>query len=144
MKTKVQSKLVVNLTKDEYQQCYRLNFGPGGSMMYDLSYHKNDVPYSKARVIRICDDEGKLLAWALLQPREINDLKKGYLVYFYTRATHRRRGLGKRLMRQVQKYDPKPEVCPHDSRSGGFFRNYVGRIKYEDYKETWLRADGNN
>jgi GNAT superfamily N-acetyltransferase len=109
-------------------------------MQTDISHHRSLGKQSKARVIVIRTEEGDIAAWALLQPRRANDPRKGYLVYFYTRQKYRRQGFASRLMRHVQRFDPKPEVAPHDRRSGAFFKNFKKEIKYPEYQSTWLRV----
>lgn len=140
MKTKVQSKYVYNLSPTEYDECRRLNFRDNGCMQSDIMHHRSLRKNSKARVIVIRAEDGEIAAWALLQPRKANQPSKGYLVYFYTRQKYRRQGFASRLMKHVQRFDAKPEVVPHDSRSGQFFKNYRREIKCESNQRTWLRA----
>lgn len=105
---RTQTKLVRNLTKDERRACGRLNLRSNGEMMYALHEHP------EGRVWMIWED-GRLQAWALTFPQ-----KKHRIVHTYVRYSERRRGLGTRLMRAVNRREAV-KACPHDFASSCFY-----------------------
>jgi hypothetical protein len=129
MKRRTVTKQVGNVTPEEFKQLYSLNLRNEGAMRFDLvDYRKSDPKTTHVIMIK----EGpKVLAWALVFPK--SSYKKNRLVYFYTRQSHRRQGLGTRLLKHSRKLDPVPEVCPHDKRSGAFFKKFRGTVKWEDF-----------
>jgi GNAT superfamily N-acetyltransferase len=125
MRTKTVSKLVRNLTSEEYDKCKSLNFRYNGCMRYDLPMARKNYP-DKARVVMIKEaDSGKLIAWCLAFPDSDSD---NFLTQYYTRVAYRRQGYGARLVRQVSKHVGKPIVMPHDRRSRSFFRKHESQI----------------
>lgn len=126
MQTKI--KYAKNLTPLEYKQCKSLNFRQSGDMLYALPRARNNG----SRVIMIHDGE-QLVAWALLVP-----YTNYYEGQFYVRASYRRRGLGKRLIKKALKIHPDIRICPHDYRSAAFFASVdEDLLPVEDYKQNY-------
>lgn len=97
--------------------------------MYSLMYNKDS---SDAHAVMAWDD-GRLLGWAILVPHDketgwystrYQKKKSKFVAQFYVRKTHRNQGIGKRLMRHVNKLDATPTVIPHDDRSAHFFASH--------------------
>jgi len=109
---KIQTKLVKNLTKDERLACGRLNMRSNGEMMYALQ----EQP--EGRVWMIWED-GRLNAWALAFSQ-----KRHRIVHTYVRYSERRRGLGTRLMRAVNRREAEVKACPHDFASSCFYGKF--------------------
>ena len=145
MATRLKSKLVGNLTPDEYKACHRLNMGHRGTMVYRLEESRKRAP-RRSRAIMIEDEEGLLLAWALLFPYGYGMRRKSKvppkLVHIYVRSSCRRRHLGTRLLCASRRYIEHPEVSPWDARSGAFYASF----KYETisiahgYKPAYRKA----
>ncbi|UMO76339.1 acetyltransferase [Streptomyces phage Tomas] len=124
MRTKTVTKLVRNLTPDEYQKCKNLNFRYEGCMMYDLPRVRRQQP-KDAKVVMIKEAEsGKLIAWCLAY----RNASGQYETQYYTRVAYRQKGYGSRLMRHVKKFADKPVVMPHDYRSRKFFQKYENSV----------------
>lgn len=119
MRTRTITKLVKNLTPEEYRRCARLNLRFDGYMQEDLSRERRDKN-SSAKVVMIRDtDSDMLIAWSLVFPYE------GKIAsHYYTRKTYRRKGYGSRLIRAVQKIAPKPVVFPGTDENLPFFRKH--------------------
>lgn len=86
------------------------------------------------KILRIVDDDGKVLSWALLTPpkrhRPNTPATRGFQVY--TRASERRKGHAKALYRRaVQIAHGKASVYvePHDKRSEDFFTSVINGKK---------------
>lgn len=117
MRTRTITKLVKNLTPDEYARCARLNLRFDGYMQEDLQRERHDKE-SSARVVMIKDTESDMLiAWSLAYPHN-----EGIVTHYYTRKIYRRQGFGGRLIKAVQKFAPKPIVVPGDEQSRLFFK----------------------
>lgn len=124
---------VSDLTRGEYQAMYRANFGDEGLMRTNLiGCRKHGNP---GRTISLWSPtkRNRLLAWALLTPvRPDGDwaasrwtMKQSkYTVMFWVKWEHRGKGLGKILMDEVHKLDPRPHVMPHDEISERFFSHH--------------------
>lgn len=116
----VRRALVSELSPAELAACKRLTLRDGlmrGSLD-EVRGHPRD---RNSRVVLI-ESEGRLLAWALVyrlgkEPTE---------AHFYVRSTHRRRGLGTRLMEEVRRFTRRPQVHPHDVTSQSFFARFDG------------------
>lgn len=98
-------------------------------MMYSLVDNK-DNPNAHAVM---CWEKGKLLGWAICIPHgddmswhssRYQRKNSKYLTQFYVRKPNRGKGIGSRLMREVNKLDSKPTVIPHDPTSAAFFASY--------------------
>ena len=122
MATRIHSKLVKNLTDEEYKQCYSLNMREAGEMRYSLSGLRKGG--GDARVYMLKEDGKKILSWAL----QFNDSS----AYFYTRAAYRRKHLASRIMKKMLRDNKAIRVYPHDEISKEFFSRFGeknGRIK---------------
>lgn len=127
----VHTRAVSKLTPDVYGALYKLNFRSGGQMQTVLRhFYREDSGTGHARVFWI-EDGGQIVSWALVFAYSANRKKTAY---FYTRKTHRHRGLATKLMREVTKRYPSVEVHPHDERASGFFGKFktrqIRRVKY--------------
>lgn len=123
MRTRTITKLVKNLTPDEYARCARLNLRFDGYMQEDLQRERHDKE-SSARVVMIKDTESDMLiAWSLAYPHN-----EGMVTHYYTRKTYRRQGYGGRLIKAVQKFAPKPIVVPGDEQSRLFFKAHKDQV----------------
>lgn len=138
---RVIEKGILDLTQRELRQCKSLSLRSSGLMCEDLTDWRDyesrpNRAMRKCRVIMIkYDDRDSLIAWALVMPRYRT---RGYEAYFYTRVKERNKGYGSILMERVRAIDPKPHVCPHDYRSGVFFKKHREFIRYEKYDARWL------
>lgn len=113
MTLKLSRKQAINLTSQEYKQCYSLNFRVDGFMQETLK-HKRD----HSVVYRIVED-GQLVSWALVFYD--SSYSETPTVYFYTRKSCRRKGYGQRLKKRIRKDYTAFHVCSHDSASQNFF-----------------------
>lgn len=127
----VRSKLVKNLTPQEYADCCSLSWRHRGSMMPTLMDIRNGNDYAKrfedgvaGRVFFVCDDD-KLLGWSLL----FTDWYGNPMVFYYVRKANRRQGIGTRLARAVQRHHSTAHGVPHDSVSTSFFEHIETHIK---------------
>lgn len=103
----VRSKLVSELTPNEYRACTRLSMRNRGSMYPRLQklYHGQDyasrfdngVP-AQVFMIWDADDDERLLGWALL----FTDWYGKLMSYYYVRQSCRRQGLGTKLARALR------------------------------------------
>jgi GNAT superfamily N-acetyltransferase len=114
----VRSKLLKNLTDEEYKRCYYLNFRHNGMMQSSLSWERKNHP-STARAVMV-EEDGNLLGWALIFGANPGRQRE---VHFYVRKQYRRKGVGTILMKKVWHHTSPHEmrVDPHDSASSGFF-----------------------
>jgi GNAT superfamily N-acetyltransferase len=136
MRTKTVSKLVRNLTPDEYKKCKNLNFREGGHMMYDLPWAKKKHP-DRARVVMIKDESNRLLAWCLAYPGA--DKYEGeFITQYYTRVKFRRQGYGDRLIKHIKKHTKYPVVLPHDRASRNFFNKHKSEVTIN---KVYLRGE---
>lgn len=117
----VETKSLNSLTKTEYRQCYSLNSRWNGTMQETLRLY-----YGRKYDAKVClaKEDDILIGWALLY----SDGRRIPNGHFYVRKTHRRRGVGKRLMSEALAVSPKIKVYPHDRRSGIFFAEYRRHI----------------
>jgi len=117
-RTRLRSKLVGNLTVAEYRACSQLTMRESGEMAGRLRDAWNESP-AASRVLLLEDpSDGRLLAWALVAPSPGREPR----LDVYVRRSHRRRGLGRRLLRAVNRYCERPHVCGWDPRSKAFFQ----------------------
>lgn len=115
---RIQTKLVKNLTTEEYRLCRSLNLRENGDMAYQLYRLRRDKN-DKARVYMIKED-GRLIAWSLVFD---------YCAHFYTRRTHRRKGLGTRLVNRVYRDHHGLVVYAHDEVAQGFFGAVKDKVR---------------
>ena len=131
---RISTKLISNLTRDEYEQCYRLNMGDEGMMRYQL-VHEREYPTlakmkgGEAYVVRALGDDGRLLGWCLLF--YIDAQAQDRRAYFYVRKTHRRRGIGTKLMQAARRLERAPGCNPWCDAAEGFFARFPG-VRYVD------------
>lgn len=105
-KYKVVSKLIRNLTPDEYAQCCKLGYRHDGCIINDLKWLWSNGRASKSRAVMCVDARGKIRSWALI------DYSKGRwtegnsrpMVQCWTQRRFRRKGLGARVMTKVKKH----------------------------------------
>lgn len=128
-------KKIGDLTRDEYRYCYNANMGHFGQMQSRFSNYRRDELSARrdnARAFMLVDDSLQgaraLLAWALV----FDDS-----VYFWTKPSHRNKGYGTVLMREVKKEITKPTVYPWTNESGGFFSKFDVRDGYGD-GDFWM------
>ena len=114
---KTTCKLVRNMTDEEVRSCKVLGLKVVGRIVDDLKFHLKR-PRSGARVVMIKDDQ-KVLSWGLIDYTD----GKYPVVQVYTRATHRRRGLGTRVIQKVKRVLGSDcfVYFGHDDRSAAFF-----------------------
>lgn len=113
---RIQTKLVKNLTDEEYQRCYSLNLRGEGEMRDQLRRLRND-PQARVYMLR---EQDQLIAWSLVFDK---------CAHFYTRRTHRRKGLGTRLVNRIHKDHNWPVVYAHDDASEGFFLTVKDKVR---------------
>lgn len=137
---RVITKRIIDLTPQEYRDCYRLNLRDNGQMQsclaeakrYEQSYHKRRR-FSHAIMIK---DGDRLLAWSLVMPMHG---ERGWEAQFYTRKAERNKGLGTVLFKEVQKFDKRPYVIPWSKPSGEFFKKHRKFIKFDPWQASWLK-----
>lgn len=131
---------ILDLTPQEMKQCRSLSLRKQGLMCEDLRDWKEYESTKgnlrrKTKIWMVKDNNGRLLAWALLTPAQ----RSGYDAQFYTRKSERGKGYGTLLMAQVLKVTKKPHVFPHSKESGEFFKKHRDFIHCDKYDETrWL------
>lgn len=136
---RIVEKFILDLTPQELKQCRNLSLRDSGLMCETMTEwrDKERTPNRRRRKCRAImikyDDSDALIAWALVFPAD-----RGYEAYFYTRAKERNQGYGSILMERVRAIDPRPLVCPHDIRSGLFFRKHRQQIRYDKYDARWV------
>jgi len=118
---RIQTKLVKNLTDEEYRACRFLNLRGNGEMHWNLARLRNEKN-ANARVYMI-KEGGKLIAWSLVF---------GDCAHFYTRSTHRRKGYGTRLVKKVNKEHDRPVVYAHDETAQEFFGAVKDMVRIGD------------
>jgi hypothetical protein len=100
----------LDLTPAERRSCFAMSYGSNGS----LSYWLHDVKYERDLAKIVLVKEGDLLVgWAFRW-------NKSGEVGFWTRTTHRRRGIGTMMVQEVSKLG-KIKTEPHDYPSAKLF-----------------------
>lgn len=89
------------LNKDEYLQLLRLNMREAGTMRETLK----ECREQKCGHVAYIEDEGKIVAWCLYYKTV-----GGTGAHFYTKKSHRRRGLGTKLAEYVKSVAEDIEV----------------------------------
>lgn len=117
MSFSVIKKPTVSLTRQEYLQCFGLNYGPEGMMQEILTESIRDC-LAKDWTYLIKDGDC-IASWALVYETEEKPL---WAAMFWTRVSYRRRGLGRQLVKAIQEDIPRCYVIPHDEVSHIFFR----------------------
>jgi hypothetical protein len=126
---------VSDLTRGDYQAFYHANFGDEGMMRDNLiRCYKHGSP---GHTISLWSStkRRRLLGWCLMTPVSTNPTlgwaasrwtmrQSKYTVMFWVKWEHRGKGLGKILMDEVHKLDPRPHVLPHDEISEKFFNHH--------------------
>ena len=113
------------MSKELYKKCVSLCYRKNGLMSLYLSNAK----FKKTNENSDCyviQNENKLLAWAIVYRNE---------VHYYTRKTHRRKGLAKKLADQIHKDYSEKELISgiYDKKSEKFYANFkYKRINFED------------
>lgn len=127
---KFYTKPVKSLTEAEYKACKKATFsGTGrlGSMQPELIYQRKQ-PGCSARAY-MCWENDKLLGWALGFNHTFTNK---WTVYVYVRATHRRRGIGSKLLARARMGRRSPvRVCPWDSTATSFYQKAINSGKAE-------------
>lgn len=135
--TKLQSKLLVNLTREEKRACAQLNMRQMGSMQNAFRISLRHCP-QRSRAIMIKDREtGRLLAWALLFPSDFRDPHgqgREKSLHTYVRCSHRRLGYGSRLVRAVVRSEQNVRAVGWDRRSTLFYEQFDSQL---DLKRWW-------
>jgi hypothetical protein len=116
-----------NLTETDVKKCLSLTYRSDG-VMSERMRHSIAYPKSIKSKCYIIQNNDKILGWAL-----VYNSKE---VHFYIRKSERNKGLGKRLIKEVDK-DYNNLICYwHDEMSKSFFEktNYkiVSHKNYEN------------
>lgn len=112
-----------DLTPSEAKALTRLSFRENGSLMYELDEVRRYCQDKNARVIRVTDDDGKIVSWGLMRKLWYRETGEWDLM-LYTRSSERKKGYGKMIYQkamQVAHGRDKLQVHPHDLRSNSFF-----------------------
>jgi GNAT superfamily N-acetyltransferase len=128
-------KLIADLSEFEVSECSSLTL-PRGEMRASLlrvrGYMRPEVrnywclrALTTDSVILLRDREHTLVAWALIKCANPHVRPTAYL---FVAAPHRRRGLGSRLLCEVQEHWPNAEFCPWDKVSCFFFEAHIERV----------------
>lgn len=127
--SRVYHKKLYECDKKLLNQFKRLNFGEDGMMRDLLEYSRIFID---SYVFYIMDYNSGVAAWALCcrTPENINK----FVLNIYVKKKYRRKGLGKRIIRYVDRYSPKLiksiiEVLPHDFPSDEFFSGALNESK---------------
>lgn len=144
------SKPVASLTPNEYRACRLANFGYDGYMMEELQFRRLKK-CDKAIAIMIWDGPddkiSNMKAWSLITPVTQKGMlaaskyicsKAKYTAQFWVKRQHRRQGLGTMLMLEVKKYDPRPHVIPHDTKSVELFSKF--KVRSSSYDNPLKRS----
>lgn len=150
MTVKIRQKWLSNCNGEELQQLNRLRF-KGDSMMYEdviLAVYQRD----RIRVF-LAEEEKHIIGWscALLPPDDgetifypVPEGSENAPVYTYVARSHRKTGLGKRLLRNasgfVDRQGYTPTVFFYDEKSSVFFANLMDKIpalEVCDIDEWW-------
>lgn len=112
------------MNKSLYKKCVSLCYRQNGLMSLYLHNARFKKTLEKCDCY-IIETSKQLLAWAIVYRNE---------VHYYTRKTHRRKGLGKKLAKRVhQDYSPKDLISGvYDKKSEEFYANFkYGRMNLE-------------
>ncbi len=135
----ITSKWVIDLTVKEFLRCYELTYGTSGWMQEELwAAAKNEAlssPHRHSYAV-LAKDGDTIVGWSLLQP--IRHASK-YKAYFFVDPSHRRRGIGTRLLNAANTFGRyRPEVVPDSSNIDFFERNpELWTMKGEDLSVQW-------
>jgi GNAT superfamily N-acetyltransferase len=135
--TQLTNKLVKNMGDAEYRQCLSLNLRDRGTMgdtlrairRLDTYMGRPRYQWNTARVFMIKDDDGTLLAWALIFQHSYG---RRFECHTYTRRTERRKGHGTRLLKAVRRSLGQGRwnqmaVAKYNDRSIGFYES-LGKV----------------
>lgn len=130
MRTSISVRPACKLSSAEIRQCRDLTLRQKGLMQYDLSDWRWDV---RTYVLRLTDETGKLLAWALVLPNRGNYYGSKLAIELYTRVSERRKGYATRLFKLAEKRfgvtkDKKKLITYPDPKSREFFKS-VGAVE---------------
>jgi hypothetical protein len=121
----------VDLTASEVKALQRLSFGKQGSLMYELDdarhYHE-----SFTRVVRLTDNGGRIISWALVRKRPGPGDKWDFQCY--TRKSHRRKGFAKIVYDkavQVSHGRHNMVVHPHDQWCAGPANAFYDKVHFD-------------
>jgi GNAT superfamily N-acetyltransferase len=120
----LRTKLVCNLTDEEFQRCSVLTqkrIGQSGMRAWLRWLRKFEQKPRRARVWLV-EHEGQLVGWALTyatagRQGEVD----GTWAHVYVRTKFRRRGIGTRLLRSVLEREPDAVVSPYTYYSRAFY-----------------------
>jgi GNAT superfamily N-acetyltransferase len=118
------TKLVCNLTDEEYRRCSALTqkrIGQSGMRAWLRWLRKFEQKPRRARVWLVEQDE-QLIGWALTYgtTRREGEVDCTW-AHVYVRAKFRRRGIGTRLLRSVLEREPDAVVSPYTYYSRAFY-----------------------
>lgn len=100
-------KNVDNLTPRERRVCIAMSYKDDG-LMKDWILR----PYNGTKVVLVYEDD-LVVGWGVRNP--------GGFSGFWTRRSHRNRGIGSKMVKRLEKIGPLI-VAPHDERSTLFFQ----------------------
>jgi hypothetical protein len=108
------------MSKKLYKQCISLTYRQDGLMslyLYKAKFKKTE----EDSCCYIIQDDKQLLSWAIVYGNE---------VCYYTRKTHRRKGLGSLLAKAINKDYKQSELVSgvYDKKSEMFYKNYKYKI----------------
>jgi GNAT superfamily N-acetyltransferase len=124
-------KLVSTLTEDEVRECLALTL-PHGSMRSSLLHSRANISPRLRQAQRVRDRDhttailvrapkGALVAWSLIK---YSSFYREPTSYMFVSSRYRRRGLGSRMVAEINVRWPGARFCPWDNRSACFFENY--------------------
>lgn len=122
----LRKRIVRNLPQDLYEKIYRLNFRENGTMQTELRIGRANPSSTvywrqrgEKRYAYILMDGDCVVSWALIVPSRYDDPE----VHFYTRASHRGRGLAVKVAEAIKKdFGDQLDHHPHDLKSFRFFK----------------------
>jgi len=112
---RTRTKLIRNLTADEFARCARLNMGNSGSMHSTLM----DMRSSREGRVVMLEDGDELLGWAMIFPHT-----RGPQLHLYVDPNKRRKGYGSRIMKRVLKVEPEAQVYPWNDTARSFYERF--------------------
>lgn len=122
------AKTVTSLSPAEYRQVYSLNLRHNGTMQLRLREARKEKEPLK---VVLAKEGDAIVGWSLIVPSPPG-YRRRTEAWFYVRKSHRRRGVGTKLMARTRKLDDVM-VVPWDDRSKAFFNRFdvrKGRFNY--------------
>ena len=122
---------------DVYKNCYNYNFRNMGSMREYLV----DFKGSKEGLVVVAYNKGKFAGWCLRTPYDYS--RKGEdLICTYILRDFRRKGLGKILFKEAERYWPEHcVVITNESRQKAFYESIINKNKTRTKKERQCDID---